>query len=279
MLSRRSRFAHVIELIAIDMDGTLLDAGHEISPRTRNAIAAARAQGVRVVLATGRPFSGALRYLHELGLNGDQDYCICFNGAVVQAVGTGECLLERLLGFDDYRYCEQVSRELGVHFQGMDADGIFTANADISPYTVLDAYLSSAPLRYRAVAEMDPALRFRKLMMVDAPQVLDALIPRLPAQLTQRYGVFKSAPYFLEIIHAQAGKGPALTQLAQHLGIARARVMAIGDHENDLSMLAFAGVSVAMDNAIPAVKAAAAQQTAANTEDGVALAIERFVLR
>ncbi|MFT4246698.1 MAG: sugar-phosphatase [Pseudomonas sp.] len=269
----------MIDLIAIDLDGTLLDAGHAISPRVRNAIAAARAQGVRVVLATGRPFSGAWRYLQELDLTGDTDYCICFNGTVVQAVGSGECIAEFALGFDDYLYCEQLARELGVHFQALDGSGIFTANADISPYTVLDAHLSNAPLRYRAVAEMDPALRFRKLMMVDTPQVLDAAIPRLPARLKQRYAVLKSAPYFLEIFDARAGKGPALEQLTRRLGIAREQVMAIGDHENDLSMLAFAGVSVAMGNAIPAVKAAALHQTAANTEDGVALAIERLVLR
>lgn len=278
MLSRRMPWPAMIELIAIDLDGTLLDANHEITPRVHDAIAAARARGVRVVLATGRPFSGAQRYLTELGLTGDEDHCISYNGTVVQVVATGACLLEFSLGYDDYRYCEQVACELGVHFQAMDGDGIFTAHADISRYTVIDSYLSNAPLRYRAVADMDPALRFRKLMMIDAPQRLDAAIAQLPPQLTQRYGVFKSAPYYLEIVDARAGKGPMLAQLTKRLGIARERVMAIGDQENDLSMLAFAGVSVAMGNAIPAVKTAAKHQTACNTEDGVAVAIERFVL-
>lgn len=261
------------------MDGTLLNAAHEISPRVRNALAAARAQGVQVVLATGRPFSGARRYLQELGITGDDDYCICFNGTVVQSVGTGECIAEFSLGFDDYLYCERLARELGVHFQAVDGDGIFTANADISPYTVLDSYLSNAPLRYRTVAAMDPSLRFRKLMMIETPELLDAVIPRLPARLTERYGVLKSASYYLEIFDTRAGKGPMLETLAHRLGIPRERVMAIGDHENDLSMLAFAGLSVAMGNAIPAVKAAAMHTTAGNDADGVALAIERFVLR
>jgi Cof subfamily protein (haloacid dehalogenase superfamily) len=272
------RLALVIELIAIDMDGTLLNPAHEITPRVRNAIAAARAKGIGVVLATGRPFSGAHRYLRELGIDGDDDYCICFNGTVMQTVGNGTVIAEFSLGFDDYLACEQLARELSVHFQAIDGHSIYTANADISPYTVLDAYLSHAPLRYRTVAEMDRALRFRKLMMIDAPEVLDAIIPRLPDALTQRYGVLKSAPFFLEIFHRHAGKGPMLQQLADRLGLAPEQIMAIGDHENDLTMLAYAGTSVAMGNAIPAVKATARYETASNQEDGVALAIERFAL-
>lgn len=268
----------MIDLIAIDMDGTLLDPDHLLTPRVLEAVAAARARGTRVVLATGRPFSGAQRYLHELGIRSDDDHCICFNGTVVQTVATRQTLVEFPLALDDYLYCEAVARELGVSFHAMDDDGMFTANADISPYTVLDAYLTSSPLRYRAVEDMDPGLRFRKLMMIGPAEQLDALIPKLPAGMTQRYAVLKSAAYFLEIFDRHAGKGPALQKLATHLGIPGERIMAIGDQENDLSMLGFAGISVAMGNAIPAVKAAAKYETASNREDGVALAIERFVL-
>lgn len=268
----------MIDLIAIDMDGTLLNAAHEISLRVRNTIAAARAKGVRIVLATGRPYSGVQRYLQELGINGDDDYCICFNGSVLQSVGTGACIAEFPLGFDDFLYCEQLARQLGVHFQALDGGGILTTNADISAYTVHDAHLSNALLRYRAVAEMDRTLRFRKLMMVDAPELLDKAIARLPDALRQRYGVSKSAPFFLEIFDRRAGKGTMLQLLAERLGIPPARIMAIGDQENDLSMLAYAQTSVAMGNAIPAVKAVARYETATHNEDGVAQAIERFVL-
>lgn len=269
----------MIRLIAIDMDGTLLNPAHEITPRVRNAIAAARAQGIRIVLATGRPFSGAQRYLQELGITGEDEVCICFNGTVMQTVASGTCIAEFSLGFDDYLYCEQLARDLGVHFQAIDAHGIYTANADISAYTVLDAYLSSAPLRYRPVAQMDRTLCFRKLMMIDAPELLDAVIPKLPAELTQRYGVLKSAPFFLEIFDRRAGKGAMLQQLARRLGLEAEQIMAIGDHENDLTMLAYAGTSVAMGNAIPAVKAAARYETASNQDEGVALAIERYALQ
>jgi Cof subfamily protein (haloacid dehalogenase superfamily) len=121
-------------------------------------------------------------------------------------------------------------------------------------------------------------MSFIKLMMVDEPQVLDAVIPRLPSALTERFAVLKSAAFFLEVFDHRAGKGPSLQKLAEHLGIDRMQVMAIGDQENDLTMLQYAGTSVAMGNAVDIVKSTALHQTTTNSEDGVALAIERFVL-
>jgi len=268
-----------IALVAIDMDGTLLDPAHRLSPRVKQAIARAREQGVRIVLTSGRPVSGLAPFLDELGINGTEDYCIACNGGLVTRVATGEAIVEYPLGFDDFLFVEQVAREMGVHFQALDGERLYTPNQDISIYTVADSHLSRVPLSYRSVAEMDPAMSFIKLMMVDEPEVLDAVIPRLPAALTERFAVLKSAAFFLEVFDRRAGKGPSLQKLAEHLGIDRSRVMAIGDQENDLTMLQFAGTSVAMGNAVDVVKATALHQTATNAEDGVALAIERFVLR
>jgi len=129
------------------------------------------------------------------------------------------------------------------------------------------------------VADMDPSMSFIKLMMIDAPDVLDAAIARLPSELTERFAVLKSAPFFLEVFDHRAGKGPSLQKLAEHLGIDRANVMAIGDQENDLTMLQYAGTSVAMGNAIDAVKAVARFETTSNADDGVASGIDRFDLQ
>lgn len=268
-----------IRLVAIDMDGTLLDPAHRITPRVKQAITRARQQGVQVVLASGRPVSGLAPFLRELDIGGDEDYCIACNGGIVQRVGNGEVVVEFPLSFDDFLYCERIARELGVHFQALDGKRMYTPNQDISIYTVADAHLSHVPLSYRAVADMAPGMTFVKLMMIDVPEVLDAAIARLPSELTDRFAVLKSAPFFLEVFDHRAGKGPSLQKLAEHLGIDRAEVMAIGDQENDLTMLQFAGTSVAMGNAIDAAKQVARFTTGSNAEDGVALAIERFVLR
>lgn len=268
-----------IALVAIDMDGTLLDPAHKLTERAKAAIAQARALGVHIVLTSGRPVSGLAPFLHELGIDGDDDYCIACNGGLVRRLGTGENVAEFPLSFEDFRYCEQVARDIGVHFQALDGQRLYTPNQDISRYTVIDSHLSHVPLSYRRVEDMDPSMSFIKLMMIDEPEVLDAAIARLPAELTERFAVLKSAPFFLEVFDHRAGKGPSLQKLAEHLGIDRANVMAIGDQENDLTMLQFAGTSVAMGNAIDAVKAVARFETSANSEDGVAKAIERFVLQ
>lgn len=268
-----------IELVAIDMDGTLLDPAHKLTSRVKHAIAEARALGVHIVLTSGRPVPGLAPFLQELGIDGDDDYCIACNGGLVQRIGPRETVVEYPLSFDDFVYCEQVAREIGVHFQALDAQRMYTPNQDISIYTVADSHLSRMPLSYRRVADMDPGMSFIKLMMIDEPEVLDAAIARLPAALTERFAVLKSAPFFLEVFDHRAGKGPSLQKLAEHLGIDRANVMAIGDQENDLTMLQYAGTSVAMGNAIDAVKAVARFDTATNSEDGVAQAIERFVLQ
>lgn len=268
-----------IELVAIDMDGTLLDPAHKLTPRVKQAIAEARALGVHIVLTSGRPVPGLAPFLQELGIEGDDDYCIACNGGLVQRIGPRETVVEYPLSFDDFVYCEQVAREIGVHFQALDAQRMYTPNRDISIYTVADSHLSRMPLSYRRVADMDPGMSFIKLMMIDEPEVLDAAIARLPAALTERFAVLKSAPFFLEVFDRRAGKGPSLQKLAEHLGIDRANVMAIGDQENDLTMLQYAGTSVAMGNAIEAVKATARFETATNADEGVAKAIERFVLQ
>lgn len=268
-----------IELVAIDMDGTLLDPAHRLTQRAKAAIAQARALGVHIVLTSGRPVSGLAPFLAELGIGGDDDYCIACNGGLVRRIGTGENVAEFPLSFDDFLYCEQVARDIGVHFQALDGQRLYTPNQDISRYTVIDSHLSHVPLSYRRVEDMDRSMSFIKLMMIDEPEVLDAAIAHLPAELTERFAVLKSAPFFLEVFDRRAGKGPSLQKLAEHLGIDRANVMAIGDQENDLTMLQFAGTSVAMGNAIDAVKAVARFETTTNAEEGVARAIETYVLR
>lgn len=269
-----------IELIAVDLDGTLLDPRHEITARTRSAITAARDKGVHVALASGRPFVGMRDYLAQLDLQQEGHYCVTNNGALVQRADSGERLTQSVLGFDDYLYFEAMARELGVHFHvhALDEDAVYTANADISAHTVRESYLSQLPLKFRSVAQMDRNMRFLKLMMIDDEAVVDAANARIPDALRQRYSIFKSSPHFLEILNREADKGRGVRWLAAHLGIAPENVMAMGDQQNDLAMLEFAGLGIAMGNAIDAVKAASDHVTGSNDEDGAAQAIERFVL-
>ncbi|RTF50103.1 sugar-phosphatase [Serratia marcescens] len=267
-----------IELIAIDMDGTLLDPQHQITPAVRQAIAAARRKGVHVVLATGRPYVGVQDYLRQLDIQGPGDFCITYNGALVLRAVDGACILQETLGFEDYLHFEQMAREFGVHYQAFDFDTLYTPNKDIGKYTIHEAAMTGIPLKYRSVEEMDRQMRFPKVMMIDEPELLDRAIARIPAETRERYTILKSAPYFLEILHKNVDKGAGVRMLAEHLGVARENIMTLGDQANDTAMIEYAGVGVAMGNAIPELKAVAQFVTSANTEDGVARAIEKFVL-
>ncbi|XXN63322.1 sugar-phosphatase [Enterobacter ludwigii] len=267
-----------IKLVAIDMDGTLLNPQHEITPAVKSAIERAHKKGVMVVLTTGRPLVGIQRYLMELNLVDEGQYCISYNGALVHRANDGECVAEITLGFDDYLYIEQLARDLGVHFQAFDKSFLYTPNKDISEFTIHEASLTGIPVRYRSVEEMDRATRFPKLMMIDKPDLLDAAIQRLPQQARDSYTILKSAPYYLEILDSRVNKGQGVKMLAEKLGLAREEVMAIGDQENDLAMIEYAGTGVAMGNAIDSVKKIAQFITKTNMEDGVAHAIEELVL-
>ncbi|WP_024527356.1 sugar-phosphatase [Serratia fonticola] len=267
-----------IELIAIDMDGTLLNPQHQITPAVKQALTAARAKGVHVVLATGRPYVGVQDYLRQLDIQGEGDFCITYNGALVLKATDGACVLQETLGFDDYLYFEQLAREFGVHYQAFDFDTLYTPNKDIGKYTVHESEMTGIPLKYRSVEEMDRTMRFPKVMMIDEPALLDDAIARLPSEAWDRYTIMKSAPYFLEILHKNVDKGAGVRMLAEHLGIKQENVMALGDQANDTAMIEYAGMGVAMGNAIPELKEIAQHVTGTNTEDGVALAIEKFVL-
>jgi Cof subfamily protein (haloacid dehalogenase superfamily) len=267
-----------IKLVAIDMDGTLLNSHHQITPRVKKALQQARKQGVHIVLCTGRPIRGIVDQVAELGLNDADDYSITYNGSLTQKNKNGEIIDRYGLSYDDFLDIEVMSRRLGVHLHTTDEHAIYTANRDISRYTVHEAQLINMPLKYRTTDEMSAKLSIIKMMFIDEPKVLDAAIPKIPAWFAEKYNLVKSAPFYLEVLNKQVSKGNAVAHLAKHLGYTQDEVMAIGDNENDLSMIEYAKYGVAMANAIPLLKNAANIEVADNDHDGVAEAVEKYVL-
>lgn len=267
-----------IKLIALDMDGTILLPDHTISPAVKQAIAAARKQGVYVVLCTGRPYAGVESYLRELNMDEPEDYCVTYNGALVQKASDGSAVIQIPLEYEDYTYLEALSREVDSHFHALDRHTLYTANRDISRYTVHESMVTGIPLVFCEAENMDSHGPFLKVMMIDEPEILDAAIAKIPAEVFDRYTLLKSSPYFLEILNKRVNKGTAIQAIAEQLGIKSEEVMAIGDQENDIAMIEYAGVGVAMGNGIEKTKAVSNFVTKSNLEDGVAYAIEKFAL-
>lgn len=264
------------KLIAIDMDGTLLKHDKTMSEKTKEVIEKARVKGARVVLASGRPLEGLENYLEELGLTSDEDYVICYNGAIVQNVKTKQVIGRTILKGQDLIDLYALSKELGVNIHAFSKNGCVTPI--MTTYSKLEGDINGISVHVINYDEIDPEEEIIKIMFVDEPETLQKAVDQLPKEVHEKYTVVRSAPYFLEFLNKEVNKGEGVSILAEHLNVDREEVMCFGDAGNDLHMIEFAGMGVAMGNAFPEVKEVANYITKSNEEDGVAYAIEKFVL-
>lgn len=266
-----------IKLIAIDIDGTLVNNNREITPEVFEAVQKAKAAGVKIVIATGRPLLGVQNILEALNLLDEGDYVITYNGALVQATATGEAFIDEPLTYDDYLDIEMESRRLKTPLHSITMSTVYTHNRNISKYSVNEAYITGLPLKYRTAEEMAKH-EIIKMMYIDDPDKLDVTIAKLPQRFRERYTIVKSTPFYLEILNKNASKGLAVQHLAEKLGISYEETMAIGDEENDRSMLEAVGNPVVMANGNPELKKIAKYITKSNEASGVAHAINEWVL-
>ena len=201
-----------VKLVAIDIDGTLLDSNRKITPKVKETLQKANEKGIYIVLCTGRPLPGVKDQLTELDLYGDNDYVITYNGSLVQATKTNKIISEYSLSYDDFLEIELMSRKVGTHLHTIDDKAIYTANRDIGKYTVHEAYLVDMPLKYRTVEEMTPDLSIIKMMMIDEPEILDKAISQLPEEFSNKYTTVKSTDFYYEILNKEASKGNELSK-------------------------------------------------------------------
>ena len=263
------------KLVAVDMDGTLLREDKTVSDRTKAAIQMAHEQGVKVVLASGRPIEGLNRYLEELGLCTEEDYVLSYNGSVVQNVGTKEVIAKSVLKGTDLMYLYDIAQKLNINIHAFSKDGCITPK--MSEYSQLEGRINGIAVHEIDYSEIPLDEDIVKVMLVDPAEVLEEAIKQLPEEVYEKYTVVRSAPYFLEFLNKNSGKAIGVKALGEHLGIKREEIICIGDAGNDLDMIEFAGLGVAMGNAFEEVKAAADYITGSNEEDGVAQVIEKFV--
>jgi len=257
-------------LIAIDLDGTLLDSAHRLSPGSAAAIAACVARGARVVLATGRSFNSARPYIQELALHPPH---ITLNGGVLAEPETGRFTVRATLSPLQLDAVLDLLTARGIAHTVFGAGGIYAAPG--TPHLeVLEGY--GEPPAVPCAPE--------ELRNVPAPLKVLAFLP--PGPLDQELAIaagaqvatIRSGEHFFEFVPPGVSKGAALSELMARYGVAREEVLAIGDGENDLSMFAVAGMSVAMADAPARVRAQARELTASCAAGGVALALQRLVL-
>jgi Cof subfamily protein (haloacid dehalogenase superfamily) len=263
-----------VELIAIDLDDTLLRADLTISGGNKAALAKALAAGIRVVLASGRNIYSMRPYAEELGLLGQGDHMICSNGAEIIHSASGLAVDERRLEPGICREIATAIESRGFPWQIYE-DGIIHVNQP-NPWSLEDSRLTGQPTILIEDREELFSRGLVKFVVPGESERIAELVGQLSALLGDRAIVLTSKPYFLEILPPGADKGSALERLCARLGLSLAGAMAVGDAMNDLGMVRSAGFGCAPANAIPEVRAAARYvSTLTNEEDAVADLIER----
>lgn len=261
-------------LIAIDLDGTLLNNDLEISPRARRTIKRVREQGVHVTLCTGRMYASAQPYAEQMGLALP---LITYNGAYVKHSGTGAILCQKNLPAALARDVFSRAKRRGLHVNVYRQDQLYVEKLTERG----KMYAQAVKVPVHVVQDMldflvtDPI----KLVVIAAPEEIRELEQELQAVWAEQLYITKSSPTFLEILHPEATKGKGLEAVARYLQVEREEIMGIGDNYNDLEMFKYVGFAVVMGNAGADIKEKASYITCCNDDDGVAEALEKLVLQ
>lgn len=268
----------MIQLLALDLDDTLLRADLTISERNREALRAAEDVGVRIVLASGRAVPAMERFAESLGMFNRPGYMISDNGSTVTSTLPRALLVQHTLDQALFRQLLQAFEVLDLPVQVYRDKTILVTKEN--PITGTDVKLSG--FTRRIVPNLVDEIDFHptKLVIPGDPEVLPTALAVIRTTFGDRVNAFISKPYFLEVLPYQAEKGTALRYVAQSLEIPRERVMAMGDAENDLGMIRYAGWGVAMANATEQLKdAARVVSQFSHEDDGVAEIVDAYILK
>lgn len=266
------------KLLVLDVDGTLLNDAKEISKRTLAALLKVQQMGVRIVLASGRPTYGLMPIAKTLELGNYGGYILSYNGGQIMSAKNGELLFERRINPEMLPYLEKKARKNGFAIFTYHEETIVTDHPD-NEHVLQEALLNN--MQVIGEEEFSIAVDFApcKCMLVsDDEEALIALEEHWKRQLNGALDVFRSEPYFLEVVPCSIDKANTLGALLEKLEISRDEVIAIGDGVCDVTMIQLAGLGIAMGNAQDSVKICADIVTASNEEDGVAIAVEKTIL-
>ena len=266
----------MIKLVVTDIDDTLVNSRNEISKKNREVIEKCKEQDIKVILASGRPDFGMMKIVEDLKLDSYDNYLLSYNGARIANLKTGEVVYEKFLSPERIKFLIDKALE-------NDCDILTYQNGDVltnrdNEYARVEVGLVGAKLIIAENMKEHIKEGAAKVIILKNPDEAQTIKEKLQKELGYEYEVAASKPFFIEVNDKGISKGGSLDALCKKLGLTKDNVMALGDGLNDLSMIEFAGMGVAVDNANPVLKEAANFISKSNDEDGFAYAIEKFIL-
>jgi Cof subfamily protein (haloacid dehalogenase superfamily) len=267
------------KLLVLDIDGTLVGKANTVSPENKQALARASKSGVNISLCTGRSLRGCRLLLSELSLNG---YHVFYDGALVINTVTGHEAYVQEIEVTDIKKAIEWSYERGLDIELYTSTQYFAEHENWST-DIHRKYFNSVP----TFVKYPELLGRERIIKIGTVANSTAELEKIKEFCRDFSGIFNfswvTSPSFpnaefINIVSPQVSKGRAVTELAGHLGISRAEIIAIGDGKNDIPMFAAAGLGVAMQNSPDDLKSVAGYVTSDVEESGLAAAIEKFVL-
>lgn len=266
------------KILVLDLDGTLTNSKKEITPKTLDALESLQRAGHIIVLASGRPIAGIRPVAETLGLEKKGGYILAFNGAKIVDWKTKETLFQQTL---DHQYLKELYEAAVRHnltILTYDDENVI-AGTTVNKYAELESRINHMEIESTEDFVNSIDFPMNKCLMTGEPEETKACEEELLASLGDVLSIFKSEDFFLEIMAQNIDKAASLDRLVQYLGRSREDVVCCGDGYNDISMIQYAGVGVAMQNAKEEVKQAADVITGSNDEDGLVPIIEEYFLK
>jgi hypothetical protein len=261
--------------LALDLDGTLTDSSKNLSDEHREAVMRAAKNGVHIILASGRPLFGITPIARKLELEKLGGYILAYNGGNIVDCKTGGIVYENLLPMECKKDICSLARQAGVYALTYDKD-VVVAESDTDYYVVLESKCNDTTIK--RVDNLDDYVDYEvaKFLVVGPHEKLIPVQQALLEKHGDKLNAFYSEDYFLEVVPKTVAKDKALAQLLEKLGVSRDELVACGDGMNDIPMLKFAGLAVAMENAYPEVKEHADYIAPSNDNNGIADVVDKF---
>lgn len=262
-------------VIALDLDGTLTNHDKEITPLTRNTLLKAQKDGARIVLASGRPTYGIAPIADCLEIEKYGGYILSYNGGKIIDWQNKKEIYSNSLPDSVLPVLHTYSNEKGYALLGYAGKEIITESHD-DKYVREESRINKMNIRKvdNLLSELAP--HPTKLLMTGNPTDMETAEKELLSLVGKEMDVFRSAPFFIELVPKGIDKAQSLMRLLSTIRLTPDDMIAFGDGYNDISMLKLAGAGVAMDNAVEEVKINADHVTQSNEDDGVAIAIEKL---